>query len=131
MNSIDRLVSQLAPEGVKYRTLGQVGTFTRGNGLQKKDLSSEGVGCIHYGQIYTHYGVAATTTMSFVSPQLAQRLRHADPGDLVIATTSENDDDVCKAVAWLGDASIAVSGDAYVFSHALDPVYMSYFFQSE
>jgi type I restriction enzyme S subunit len=50
---------------------------------------------------------------------------------LVIATTSENDDDVCKAVAWLGDADIAVSSDACFYSHKLNPKYVAYFFQTE
>ena len=35
-------------------SLGEVGTFTRGSGLQKKDFTPTGVGCIHYGQIYTY-----------------------------------------------------------------------------
>ena len=80
----------------------RVGTFTRGGGLQKKDFAESGVGCIHYGQIYTHYGTYAHNTKSFVSEEFAKKARMAKPGDLVIATTSENDEDVCKAVAWLG-----------------------------
>lgn len=50
---------------------------------------------------------------------------------MVIATTSENDDDVCKAVAWLGKADIAVSSDACIYRHKLNPKYVSYFFQTE
>jgi type I restriction enzyme S subunit len=96
-----------------------------------KKLADIGVGAIHYGQVYTHYGIWATETKSFVSPELAKRLRKAKNGDLVIATTSENDEDVCKAVAWLGKESIAISGDAYIYSHSLEPKYVAYFFQSE
>jgi len=108
-----------------------VGSFTRGGGLQKKDLAESGVGCIHYGQIYTHYGTYARTTKSFVSEEFAKKARMAKPGDLVIATTSENDEDVCKAVAWLGDEDIAVSSDACFYSHKLNPKFVSYFFQTE
>src|SRR5690554_3669643 len=32
-----------------------VGEFIRGSGLQKKDFTETGVGCIHYGQLYTYY----------------------------------------------------------------------------
>jgi len=109
----------------------RVGSFTRGGGLQKKDLAESGVGCIHYGQIYTHYGTYARTTKSFVSEEFAKKARMAKPGDLVIATTSENDEDVCKAVAWLGDEDIAVSSDACFYSHKLNPKFVSYFFQTE
>lgn len=109
----------------------RVGTFTRGGGLQKKDFADSGVGCIHYGQIYTHYGTYAHTTKSFVSEEFAKQARMAKPGDLVIATTSENDEDVCKAVAWLGDEDIAVSSDACFYSHKLNPKFVAYFFQTE
>lgn len=109
----------------------RVGTFTRGGGLQKKDFAESGVGCIHYGQIYTHYGTYAHTTKSFVSEEFAKKARMAKPGDLVIATTSENDEDVCKAVAWLGDEDIAVSSDACFYSHKLNPKFVAYFFQTE
>lgn len=102
----------------------------RGNGLQKKDFTETGVGAIHYGQIYTYYGTFADKTKSFVSPELAKKLRKAEKGDLVIATTSENEEDVCKAVAWLGDEPVAVSGDAYIFKHNQNPKYISYFFQT-
>ncbi|TNC52579.1 restriction endonuclease subunit S [Mumia zhuanghuii] len=131
MSRIDDLIAAHCPHGVTVRTLGDVGKLLRGNGLQKKDLRDEGVGAIHYGQIFTTYGTTTTTTKSFVEPVLAARLRRAQPGDLVIATTSENDEDVCKAVAWLGDEEIAVSGDAFIYAHDLDPQYVSYFFQTE
>ena len=42
--------------------LGELGTFTRGSGLQKKDFTPAGIGCIHYGQIYTYYGTCAKKT---------------------------------------------------------------------
>ncbi|EKG6238125.1 restriction endonuclease subunit S, partial [Salmonella enterica] len=44
---------------------------------------------------------------------------------------SENDEDVCKAVAWLGSEDIAVSSDACIYKHNLNPKYVSYFFQTE
>jgi len=108
-----------------------IGKFIRGGGLQKKDFTETGVGCIHYGQIYTYYGTYTTKTKSFVSEEFAKKARMAKYGDLVIATTSENDEDVCKAVAWLGDEEIAVSSDACFYTHSLNPKYVAYFFQTE
>lgn len=130
MSKVDDLVNQLCQDGVPFKTLGDLGTFVRGNGMQKGDLADSGFPAIHYGQIHTYYGMAATETLSFVTPQFAERLRKAEPGDLVIATTSEDDEGVGKAVAWLGDRAAAVSGDAYIYHHALVPKYISYFFQS-
>ena len=113
---------------IEWRMLGEVGTFYRGTSFQKKDFTSEGVGCIHYGEIYTHYGVSAQDTISKLSAKKANNARKANYGDLIIATTSENDEDVCKSVAWLGNESIVVSNDACYYQHALDPKYVAYFF---
>lgn len=118
---------------VEHLPMGQknVGEFIRGGSLQKKDFTESGVGCIHYGQIFTYYGTSADKTKSFVSEVLAKKCRKAETGNLVIATTSENDIDVCKAVAWLGDNEIAVSSDACIYKHKLNPKFVSYFFQTE
>lgn len=116
---------------IQWKKMGEIGTFIRGNGLQKKDFTESGVGCIHYGQIYTHYGTFATKTKSFVSESFAQKLRKAKTGDIVIATTSENVEDVGKAVAWLGNEDIAISGDAYIYTHEQNPKFIAYLFQTE
>lgn len=116
---------------INIMSLGELGTFTRGSGLQKKDFTPTGIGCIHYGQIYTYYGTYAYKTKSFVSQEFAQKARKAKNGDLIIATTSENDEDVCKAVAWLGDEEIAVSSDACFYAHTINPKYVAYYFQTE
>lgn len=116
---------------IQWKTMGEVGTFIRGNGLQKKDFTESGVGCIHYGQIYTYYGTFATETKSFVSEEFAKKLRKAQTGDLVIATTSENVEDVGKAVVWLGKDEIAISGDAYVYKHNQNPRYIAYLLQTD
>jgi type I restriction enzyme S subunit len=109
----------------------RLGKFIRGGGLQKKDFVNGGVGCIHYGQIYTYYGTYTFETKSYVTNEFAKKARMAKRGDVVIATTSENDEDVCKAVAWLGKNDIAVSSDACFYTHNLDPKYVSYFFQTD
>src|SRR5690554_3898077 len=107
------------------------GEFIRGSGLQKKDFTETGVSCIHYGQLYTHYKTFAFETKTFVSEEFAKKARKASTGDLIIATTSENDDDVCKAVAWLGNEDIAVSSDACFYRHKFNPKYVAYYFQTE
>lgn len=113
-----------------WTTLSEIGYFTRGRRFTNSDFVEAGVGCIHYGEIYTHYGLFAFETKSFLRPELAATLRMAKTGDLVVAGTGENVEDIGKAVAWLGDDEVAVHDDCYIFSHSLNPKYMAYFFQS-
>lgn len=120
-------------EDVPHLPMGQkdIGEFIRGGTFQKKDFMDAGVGCIHYGQIYTYYGTYTKKTKTHISAALAKKCKKAQKGNLIIATTSENDDDVCKAVAWLGSDDIAVSSDACIYKHNLNPKYVSYYFQTE
>lgn len=131
MSRIDDLVAEFAPDGVQFKMLGDIAELVRGNGMPKVDLTDEGVGAIHYGQIYTRYGVAATETLSFVTPEAAKKLAKVNPGDLIITNTSENVEDVGKALAWLGNEQIVTGGHATVIRHQQDPKYLAYWFQSE
>lgn len=130
MSRLTELIAQLAPEDVPVRPLGEIGEFIRGRRFTKADYVESGLGSIHYGEIYTDYGTTASSVNRFVRPELKGSLRLARHGDLVIAATGENVQDVCKAVAWLGDEEVAVHDDCYIFRHELDPTFMAYFFQS-
>ena len=130
MSRIDQLIEELCPDGVKHEPISKVGTFIRGGGPQKKDFTDVGVGCIHYGQIYTYYGISAIETNVFVSDDVALKSRKASPGDVVIAVTSGNDEDLGKSVAWLGESPVAVSNHTLIFTSDLDSRFISYFLSS-
>lgn len=115
-------------EEVEWKSIGEIGELVRGNGLQKTDFTEKGVGCIHYGQIYTRFGLSCNKTLSFVPRELASKLTVVAPGNLVIACTSENVEDVCKSVVWLGDEDIVTGGHACVFKHQEEPKYIGYCF---
>ena len=54
----------------------------------------------------------------------------AKQGDIVMAVTSENVEDVCSCTAWLGGDDIAVSGHTAIISHNQNAKYLSYYFHS-
>ena len=116
--------------GFAIATLGEIATIRRGGNFQKKDFVTEGKPCIHYGQMYTHFGVHTDKTLTFVSDKVFNESKHAEKGDIVMAVTSENVEDVCKCTAWLGDESIAVSGHTAIIHHRQNAKYLSYFFHS-
>ncbi|MFI5505625.1 restriction endonuclease subunit S [Corynebacterium kutscheri] len=131
MSRIDELITELCPDGVEFKALGDIAQIVRGNGMPKAVLTDKGVGAIHYGQIYTHYGVWATETLSFVSAETAVKLAKVAPGDIIITNTSENIDDVGKALAWLGVETIVTGGHATVIKHDQEPKYLAYWFASK
>lgn len=126
----DSLLSFRGANGVRWVPMGEEGTFIRGRRFTKEDIVDSGIPSIHYGEIYTSYGVATESTVSHVRDDLAGRLRYALPGDLVLAAVGETVEDVGKAVAWLGTQPAAVHDDTYIFRHNLHPKYVSYWLQT-
>ena len=116
---------------VRKVRLGDIATITRGGNFQKKDFCELGKPCIHYGQMYTHFGIAAEETLTFLSEEIFDKSKIAKHGDIVMAVTSENVEDVCSCTAWLGQEDIAVSGHTAIISHNQNPKYLSYYFHSE
>ncbi len=111
-------------------TLGEIGKFIRGRRFTKADYVDGGVGCIHYGEIYTHYGTATNSVISHVRPEMADSLRYAKPGDVVVTDVGETVDDVGKAVAWVGDEDVAIHDHCYAFRHSMNPKFVSYCMQT-
>lgn len=116
---------------VPRKTLGEVGEITKGVGIQKSNFVANGYPCIHYGQIHTYYGLSATKTKSFIRKELYDKSKYAQTGDLIIATTSEDVEGCCKACVWLGEEAVAVSGDAHIYHHTQNPMYIAYLFQTK
>ena len=105
---------------------GEFCEMVKGNGVQKVDFVEEGFGCIHYGQIYTHYGPYTYSTNKFVSKDTFEKARKASKGDVIMTDTSENVEDICKSVAYLGEDDIAVSNHALILKHNQNPKFLSY-----
>ena len=110
--------------------LSDIATIVRGGNFQKKDFVASGRPCIHYGQMYTYFGVYTDKTLTFVNNEVFNKSKIAQKGDIVMAVTSENVEDVCSCTAWLGNEEIAISGHTAIISHNQNAKYLSYFFHS-
>ena len=93
MSRLEELISELCPDGVEYKKLGDIATITRGGSLQKKDFIAAGIPCIHYGQIYTRFGLFTDHALTFISEDVAERQKKAVTNDIIMAVTSENIED--------------------------------------
>ena len=118
------------PENWKWVRLGEVCEIKRGNGLTKNDFTNSGIPCIHYGQIHKYYKYSTNTTMTYTSEQIGKKLKTVEYSDIIMAITSENIDDVCKSIAWLGNFSIVTGGHTAIIKHWINPLYLIYLFHS-
>ena len=112
---------------VEWKALGDIGDFVRGKRFVKTDIISEGFPCIHYGEMYTHYGIWATKSKSFIDIELASKLRVANHGDVVIVATGETIEDIGNGTAWLGENDVVIHDACFSYKSELNPKYVSYF----
>lgn len=115
---------------VEWKTLDDIGQFLRGKRFVKSDLISEGVPCIHYGEMYTHYGVSAEETRSFLDEGVAEKLRVANHGDVIIVAAGETIEDIGNGTAWLGKNDVVFHDACFSFKSELNSKYVSYFLRT-
>lgn len=115
---------------ITVKTLDDLGTFTRGRRFVRTDIVPEGVPCIHYGDMYTYYGISAEKTPTHLTKELSSKLRFAHQGDVVIVAAGENDLDIGVGVAWLGKEPVVVHDACFIFEHDMNPKYLSHFMRS-
>lgn len=89
----------------------------------------EGVPCIHYGEMYTHYGIWADSSRSFLNNELvdSKKLRFAEKGDIVIVAAGETIEDIGVGTAWLGEKGVVIHDACFSFRSMLNPKYVAYF----
>ena len=117
-------------DDVERKTLGEIGTFTRGRRFCRTDIVEDGQSCIHYGDIYTYYGLNAKTTKTHLPNDFPVKLRYAEKGDVVIVGAGENDMDIGVGVVWEGDDPVAVHDACYIFKHNINPRYVSHYLRT-
>ena len=131
----DQLLSfdKLTPSernNIVWKKLSEVGTFIRGKRFVRTDIVEQGVPCIHYGDIYTYYGLTAHTTRTCLLPEKAEKMRFAQKNDVIIVAAGENNMDIGVGVAWLGEEKVAVHDACFIFRSELNPRYLSHFLRS-
>ena len=114
---------------VVWKKLGDIGKFENGTGMPKSMFDEKGqVGAIHYGHIYTKYNMFVEQPIVKIRETDSLKLKRVHSGDLVIAKTSENIDDIMKTVAYIGRNDVVTGGHAAIFRHSENAKYLSYVF---
>ena len=126
----DALLGFADQPDVRWAALGEIGEFIRGRRFTKADYVEDGIGCIHYGDIYTQYGTTAKKVKTQVRSDMRGLLRFAKHGDVVVTDVGETVEDVGKPVAWLGTGEVAIHDHCYAFRHSMNPTFVAYCMQT-
>jgi len=100
----------------EVKSLENIGLFKKGKNIPKKDLTSEGVPCVLYGEIYTKYNFTSKKLRSFIPLAIAQQSTSINKGDILFAGSGETVDEIGKCFTYLGDEKACAGGDINILS---------------
>ena len=128
---VDEEIPFEIPNTWAWTRTSSLGIMIRGKGIKRNETTPTGYPCIRYGEIYTTYNTSFSRTKSFVPSEVDSQCLHFSRGDVVFTLTGENKVDIAKAVAYLGDESVAAGGDlAFWTAHGMNPLYLVYYMAS-
>ena len=126
----EEMIKRCKNNNIDIFNLSEIGEFIRGKRFVRSDIISEGVPCIHYGDLYTYLGISTKNSKNFISRELAKKMRFAQNGDVVIVQAGENDMEIGNGVAWLSNEKVAVHDACYIFKHSINAKYISHYLRT-
>ena len=105
----------------------ELGSITRGKRFVRDDIREKGQPCIHYGDMYTYYGVMADEAKTYLDRNFPKKMRYAKNGDVIIVGAGENNWDIGVGLAWLGEEPAAVHDACYIVKHNINPLFIAYY----
>lgn len=97
-------------------TLAKLGSFSKGQGIRKDDVTDAGIPCIRYGEIYTRHHDVIREFYSFIARDIAATSRRLTPGDIIFAASGETAAEIGKCVAFVGTGEAYVGSDTVVLT---------------
>ena len=108
----------------EQRKLGDIATFSKGNGYSKSDLVPSGSPIILYGRLYTNYETTIKNVDTFVKLKDKSVISHG--GEVIVPASGETAEDISRASV-VKNQGIIIGGDLNVIkaNHLLDPTFLS------
>ena len=108
----------------EQRKLGDIATFSKGNGYSKSDLTPSGDPIILYGRLYTNYETTISNVDTFV--ELKDKSLISQGGEVIVPASGETAEDISRASV-VKKQGIIIGGDLNVIkaNHLLDPTFLA------
>ncbi|KFI51313.1 HsdS-like protein of Type I restriction-modification system [Bifidobacterium callitrichos DSM 23973] len=109
----------------EQRKLGEIASFTKGNGYSKADIRESGVPLFLYGRMYTQYEAKVEFVNTYAEPK--QGTLYSKGAEVVVPASGESAEDIARASA-ITKAGIALGGDLNViYPHPVAvPLFLAY-----
>lgn len=121
------------PEDWEVKRLGEVGSFSKGSGVPKDKIISEGHPCLTYGDLYTKYDFVIKDIKSFIDEETSKESKEINAGDICFAGSGETPEDIGKCAAYLENCPAYAGGDIVILSpnNNINSLWLSYLLNSD
>jgi type I restriction enzyme S subunit len=116
------------PSHWETRQVRHVGRLLKGIGGTKEDITSAGVPCVRYGELYTTFSYFIRAPRAFVLESRAGAYTPIHKGDVLFAASGETLDEIGKSAVNLLMSKAVCGGDVIVLrsSEVNDPEFLGY-----
>ena len=113
--------------GWEMKRLGQLGTFSKGRGITREDISDSGLPCVRYGELYTRYEDYVFNLATRIPSAVASTALPIKTGDLLFAGSGETVEEIGRCAAYVGAEQAYAGGDIVVLTPVgQDSIYLGY-----
>lgn len=112
-----------------FISLSKIGTFFKGGGFSRENLSDSDYGAILYGDIYTKYNYFFEECISKIDENAYFNSKCIDGNVVLFTGSGETKEDIGKSVAYVGTKKIALGGDIIALkpNKNFSPKFIAYF----
>lgn len=125
----------IIPEDWEVKRLGEIGDFSKGNGVPKDKIIKDEHGhpCLTYGDLYTKYDFVIKDIKSFIDDDVASESKEIHIGDICFAGSGETPEDIGKCAAYIEERTAYAGGDIIILSPNKDinGIWLSYVLNSD
>ena len=114
----------------QIKKLSELGCFTKGSGITKKDIKDNGLSCIRYAELYTLYNIIIKKCFSYIDRETSKKSKKIKYNDILFAGSGETKEEIAKcAVCLIKNEDVYVGGDTIIFSpkSEINSIFLSYY----
>jgi len=100
----------------EVKKLGNIGSFSKGQGIRKDQAQRGDIPCIRYGELYTKHRDYIKKYYSFISKKVAATARKLKSGDILFAGSGETKEEIGKCAAFVENIEAYAGGDVVILS---------------
>ena len=121
------------PIGWNITRLINLGVFSKGKGIVKDDIKTEGHPCVRGGEVYTQYDRIFNKTVSYISDETVDKSILFKYKSILFAGDGETLEDIGKCIVYNGSEDIYIGGGINVFTpiDTVNHIFLSYLLNSD